>query len=301
MKEKVLITGGSGLIGGKLTRLLQSEGYEVSHLSRSVNSKYGVKTHVWDLKKMTIDKDALDDVNFIVHLAGIGITEKPWTNKFRLEIVRSRIDGITLLKNLIEEKNIKLKAFVSASGVNYYGSKTIINNVTEDFAPAEDFLAKTCVYWENYADKLADLTRVVKLRTGIVLDSNSGAYPKLSESFKYRMGAVLGSGKQYMPWIHIDDVCRMYLYALKNSEIKGSYNAVAPECPTNNDFSISLAKSLNKKMWLPSVPSTLLKIIFGDMADLFLYGNEVKADKIIESGFQFKYPKLKPCFEDLKS
>ena len=299
MKEKVLITGGTGMIGSRLTHLLIFEGYDVVHLSRSINSKLGVKTFEWNLKNKTIDTSALNGVDYVIHLAGAGISDKPWTNKYRKEIVTSRIDGISLIKDLIEEKSIKLKAFISASGVNYYGSKSIRNNVTEEDEAGDDFLARTCVYWENYADKLMPFTRVVKLRTGIVLDAKQGAYPKLSEPFKYGFGMALGSGEQYMPWIHIDDLCQMYLHAIKTDSMSGSYNACIPKTPTNMEFSKAISKTKNKRMWLPNLPSFIIKIIFGDMADLFLYGNECLPDKVIEAGFSFKYSKLKDALGEI--
>ncbi len=292
-KEIVIITGGSGLIGGHLTQLLQKEGFEVRHMSRSVNSKYGVKTFVWDLKQKTIDDNALKDVDYIIHLAGAGITDKPWTNKFRKLIVTSRIDGIPLIKNALLKLNHQPKAFISASGINIYGSQSILENVTEEFPAKDDFLAKTCVYWENYTDTLSDITRVVKLRTGIVLDKHQGALPKLSESFKYGMGAALGSGKQFMSWIHIEDLCQMYLFAIKNEHINGAYNACSDEKITNEQFSETLAQVIRKKMWLPKIPSWFLKVLFGDMADIFLYGNHCTSKKIQNEGFKFKYNQLK--------
>lgn len=299
MKKKVLITGGSGLIGSHLTRLLLSENYEVVHLSRSVNSKLGVKTYKWDIKEGYIDENAFEGVNYIVHLAGAGITDKPWTFKYRKEIVKSRIDGIPLIRSIIEKNNLKIDAFISSSGVNYYGSQSILDNVDESYPPGDDFLAKTCVYWENYADRLSDLTRIVKLRTGIVLDSKKGAYPKLSEPFKYGLGMPLASGTQYMPWIHIHDLCQLYLFAIENEKLKGNYNACAPEGITNQQFSLSLAKSFNKKLWLPKLPKFLLKVIFGDMGDIFIYGNNISSKKIQNEGFKFKYPKLELALQSL--
>lgn len=299
MKEKVLITGGSGLIGGNLTRLLQEEGYEVVHLSRSVNSKFGVKTYVWDIPNGTMDSSALVNVSYIVHLAGAGISDKPWSYKYRKEIVKSRIDGIPILLKAVQQQNSPLKAFISASGVNYYGSQSMDENISEDNTPGDDFLAKTCLYWENYADKFSDITRVVKFRTGIVLDSNKGAFPKISEPFKYGFGAVLGSGKQYMSWIHVDDICQMYLHAIQNSLVEGSYNACAPQATSNIQFSQTLSQVLKKKMWLPKIPSGVIKIIFGLMSDIILFGNHCPSDKIIKTGFKFKFTDLKAALNSL--
>ena len=297
--EKVLITGGSGLIGGALTKLLQQEGYEVVHLSRSKNSKHGVTTFVWDLKNKTIENGALRDVNYIVHLAGAGVSDKQWTYKYRKTIVKSRIDGIPLLLEAAKKESANLKAFISASGVNYYGSQSILKDLSEDTPPGDDFLAKTCVYWENYADKFLEITRVVKLRTGIVLDKAQGALPRLAEPIKYNFGAALGSGKQYMPWAHIEDIAGMYLFAIQNNQMKGAYNAVAPEKIKHKQFIRTIAKHLDKKLWLPNIPAFVVKMIFGLMADILLYGNHCSSQKIEQAGFSFKYRNFNEAVKSL--
>lgn len=291
-KEKILITGGGGFIGKHLTKLLIDEGYEIVHVSRTINSKAGVKTYVWDLKKKYIDPKALENVNYIIHLAGAGIADKPWTYKRKKEIVTSRIDGIPILLDEVKKQNAPLKAFISASGINYYGTKTLEKIYSENDQPGEDYLAQTCVYWENYADRFKDVCRVVKLRTGVVFAKNEGAIKKMSEPFKYGLGAAIGSGKQYMPWIHINDLCRMYLHAIKNSNLNGAYNACAPQHITNKELSYAIATSLNKKLWLPNVPAFMLKLIFGEMADMLLEGSKCSSDKIRSTGFEFNFQNI---------
>lgn len=295
-KEKIVITGGSGFVGKHLTKLLLSEGYYVVHLSRSVNSKAGVKTYEWNIKKKTVDVRALENASHIIHLAGAGVADKPWTYKRKLEIVKSRIDGIPVLLEAVQKNNIALKSFITSSGINYYGTKTSEHIYTESDQAGDDFLAKTCVYWENYADKFSPVSRVVKLRTGVVLDKNEGALVKMMEPFKYGLGAAIGSGQQYMPWIHVDDLCRMYLHAIKNTTLNGAYNACAPQHITNTDITKHIAKFLNKKLWLPNVPSFIMKLLLGDMAGILLQGSRCSCDKIISTGFVFEKDSLEKLF-----
>lgn len=288
VKEKILITGGSGFIGKHLTKLLIQEGFDVVHVSRTLNSKTGVKTFVWDFKRKYVDPKALENVSYIIHLAGAGIADKPWTYKRKKEIVTSRIEGIPILLEEVKKQNLPLKAFISASGINYYGTKTSEKIFTEDDSVGEDYLAQTCLYWENYADRFKEKCRVVKLRTGVVFGQHEGALQKMKEPFRYGLGTSLGTGSQYMPWIHIDDLCNMYLHAIKNN-IEGSFNACNPQHITNKELSIAIAKSLNKKLWLPNVPKFVLKLIFGEMADMLLEGSRCSSEKILSTGFEFKY------------
>jgi uncharacterized protein (TIGR01777 family) len=154
------------------------------------------------------------------------------------------------------------------------------------------------VEWEKSADLFKEICRVVKLRTGIVLDLNGGALPKMYSPIKWGIGSPLGTGKQYVPWIHIDDICAMYLFALKN-DIAGSYNAVAPEHATNEEFIRMVGKVSGHKIWMPKVPVFLLRFLFGEMSMIVLEGSRISSEKIIKEGFQFKFPELKKALEDL--
>ena len=184
---KVLITGGSGLIGNRITQLLLEKGVEVVHLTRHRNSKSGVKTYEWDWEKGTIDLKCFEEVTHIIHLAGAGIADKAWTTKRKRFLIRSRVHTTRLLFKHIEALD-KLESFISASGIGYYGARTTEEIFTAFSQPHDDFIAKCCIQWENAADLFKPYARVVKLRTGIVLDKNNGAIPKMSTSIKMGTG-----------------------------------------------------------------------------------------------------------------
>jgi uncharacterized protein (TIGR01777 family) len=296
---KVLITGGSGLVGSALTKRLLKEGIEVTHLTRTKNSKLGVKTYVWDWKKNYLEDNALEGVTHIVHLAGAGIAEKPWTMPRKRVIVKSRVLTARLLETEIRKAGHKLDAFISASGIGYYGAITTDEVYTETGPNGDDFVAECCLQWEDAANKFSDLSRVVILRTGIVLDKDGGAVAKIGSSIKRGIGAALSTGKQFMPWIHLDDMVEVYYQTLMNSEKKGCYNAVADEHIDNETFTIELADALRRRLWLPKVPAFVMKMIFGEMSEILLKGSRVSNEKLKATGFEFKYSKLRPALKSL--
>ncbi len=294
---KVLITGGSGLIGNRITQLLLGKGVEVVHLTRHRNSKSGVKTYEWDWEKETIDLKCFDKVTHIIHLAGAGIAERAWTTKRKRFLIRSRVHTTRLLFKHIEALE-KLESFISASGIGYYGARTTEEIFNASSQSHDDFIAKCCIQWENAADLFKPFARVVKLRTGIVLDKNKGAIPKMSTSIKMGMGAPLGNGKQYMPWIHIDDIANLYIYAL-TTEMNGVYNAVSSQHATNRELTQEIAAQFNKKIRLKKVPSLIIKTIYGEMADILLKGSRVSNDRLLKSGFKFQYSDLKNALQNI--
>jgi uncharacterized protein (TIGR01777 family) len=296
---KVLITGGSGLIGSRLTQKLKSEGVEVVHLTRYPNSKNGVKTYAWDWAKGQIDERCFEGVTHIVHLAGEGIADKPWTMERKRTIVKSRVLTARLIETKVRELNIPIEAFISASGIGYYGAITSETIFDEEGSRGDDFVAECCVQWEEAADKFNDLCRVVKLRTGVVLDNNGGAIPKMASPVKKGFGAALGKGSQYMPWIHHEDMVNIYLMALKNTKMSGVYNATSSVHTTNDAFTAALAKSMHKKIRLPHVPAFMMKLMFGEMAAILLEGSRVSNEKIKKEGFSFVYDDLDEALKNL--
>ncbi len=296
---KVLISGGSGLIGIELTKKLVQNGIEVTHLTRAKNSKAGVKTYVWDWKKNYLEDNALDGVTHIIHLAGAGIADKAWTMERKRLIVKSRVLTARLLLEKVKAQNIPLEAFISASGIGYYGATTSEKIYSETDERGSDFVAECCVQWENAADQFESICRVVKLRTGIVLDKNGGAVEKIAATIKKGIGAPIGTGKQYMPWIHIEDMVEMYYQSIFNNSISGVYNAVSSQHSNNIEFTDALASSLGKKLWLPKVPSFVIKLMFGEMAAIVLEGSRVSNSKILETGFEFKYNDLEQAMKSL--
>lgn len=298
MKEIVLITGANGLIAKELSQRLEKE-YTVRFLTRK---KQNANEFEWNVDAGTIDATALENVSHIIHLAGAGVAEKRWTEERKKEIISSRVGSAGLLLKTLQKKNQKLKSFVSASGINYYGTETTEKIFTEKDGPGHDFLSKVTIVWEQAADEFKNqrvAERVVKLRTGVVLSEKEGALKKMLPTIKAGIGSPLGTGKQYMPWIHIQDICSMYEFALKNSELDGAFNAVAPEHATNKDLTVQAAKVLKKPLFMPNVPAFVLKLLFGELSVAVLEGSRACSEKIQHAGFQFKFPDLKEALKDL--
>lgn len=287
----ILVTGGSGLIGSNLCNLLKSKGHSVFVLSRSKTKKRN--TFHWNIDKNYIDKEAIINTDYIIHLAGAGIADKRWTTARKKVLVDSRVKSTNLLFQKVKELNPNLKGFISASGIGYYGAITSEKTYFENDTPHNDFLSKICVLWEKETAKFNSLKiRTVIFRTGIVISKEGGALEKIIKPIKLGIGAALGTGKQYMPWIAMEDLCNMYLSAIENIEIEGIYNAVTPENITNTMFTKITAKTLKKTLWLPNIPAFILKILLGELAIILLEGSKVSSEKIKKTGFKFKYNSL---------
>jgi uncharacterized protein (TIGR01777 family) len=298
MKEVVLITGAGGMIAHELLKKIQND-YTVRFLTRK---KKRENDYEWDIKNQTIDESAFENISHIIHLAGANISEKRWTDERKKELISSRVDSAKLLSNIIRKKNIKLKSFISASGINFYGTKTTDKIFIETDPPGNDFLSEVVVLWERAADDFKEQNlaeRVVKIRTAVVLSEKDGALKKMIPTIKNYIGSPLGNGKQYMPWIHVKDICSIYEFALKNSNIYGAYNAVAPEHTTNENLTKKIAEVLKKPLFIPNVPGFVLKLIFGELANALLEGSGASAEKIQKESFQFEFPELKNALEDL--
>ncbi|MCT2564175.1 TIGR01777 family oxidoreductase [Chryseobacterium herbae] len=298
MKEIVLITGAGGMIARELSKKIEKD-YAIRFLTRKKKHENDFE---WDIKKGTMDESALENVSHIIHLAGANISEKRWTKERKQELISSRVDSAGLLLETVRKKNIKLKSFISASGINYYGTVTTDKIYTEDDAPGNDFLSEVVVLWERAADDFKEQNlaeRVVKIRTAVVLSKEDGALKKMLPTIQYGIGSALGSGKQYMPWIHIEDICSIYEATLNDSAMNGPYNAVSPQHTTNENLTKKIAEVLNKPLFMPNVPTFVLKLIFGELADALLEGSRASSQKIQDTGFQFKFPELKGALENL--
>lgn len=297
---KVLITGGTGLIGQHLCKALKDKGYKIALLSRSGKSITDIPTYFWDPEKKQIDKEAIETADFIINLAGANIGEKRWTPKQRKLIIDSRVKTTQFLFEKIKESKNVLKAFVSASATGYYGISPTDKIFRETDPPADDFLGNTCAKWEQAVDRFKELgIRTVKLRMGVVLTKQGGALAKMIVPVKLGLASTLGNGRQFLPWIHIDDLCAAYISAIENLQMNGAYNAVAPEHTTNNEFTRTLAQVMNKPFWFPGVPGIMIRIMLGKMSQVILKGNRVSSDKIIASGFKFRFPHLEGAIKDL--
>ena len=289
---KIVITGGTGLVGKRLTALLIERKHEVRILSRNPKDKNEFK---WDVSKGFVDEKAIENIDYIIHLAGAGIADKRWTKERKEVIVNSRVATANLLFNKIKEQKIALKGFISASGSNYYGAQTTEKIYKESAPVGTDFLGEVCRKWEAAAHQFKDLNiPVTILRTGVVLSKTGGALEKM----RTPIISPLGSGNQYMAWIHIDDLCNLYIKAVEE-DFEGVYNTVSPEFHTSRTFSKTLAKAI-KKPYLPiAVPGFLLKLVFGELAIILLHGSRLSSDKISKKGFIFKYQELASALKNL--
>ncbi|MGK7394987.1 MAG: TIGR01777 family oxidoreductase [Candidatus Cyclobacteriaceae bacterium M3_2C_046] len=300
MPKHVLITGGTGLIGSRLTDLLVKKGYDVAHLSRSKTGYERIKTYKWEISKNVMEPEALEKAEYVIHLAGANLSGQRWTESYKETILKSRTESSYLLFQKLQLIGHKIKAFIAASGISYYGADSGPQLVHEDYASGDGFLAYVTREWEKTVQKINKLDmRVVILRTGVVLSTRGGALEKLSIPVKLGLGAPLGSGKQYMSWIHLDDLCNMYIKAMEDSKLQGVYNAVAPQPVTNDTFTRTAAKVLGKPYFLPRVPSFAIKLAVGEMGSVVLGGNNVSSEKVESAGFKFQYEQLEPALRDL--
>ncbi|MEO1096639.1 MAG: TIGR01777 family oxidoreductase [Bacteroidota bacterium] len=300
MSKTVLITGGSGLVGSRITELLLEKGFKVKWLSRRSGKKGEVEVYPWDIEKGTIDVKCLDNTDYIIHLAGAGVADKKWTKERKKEILESRTHSTQLLKTTLASNPHNVKAFVSASAVGFYGWNSGGVWKKEESRFGDDFLATVTKAWEAEVDEMEKLgLRTVKLRIGIVLSEKGGALKEITKPIKLGAGAALGPGDQYMSWIHVDDLSNMFIHALENDKMTGIYNAVGPNPVMNKELSKQSAKVLGKPFFLPNVPGFVLKLMLGEMASMVLGGSRVSSEKIESTGFKYAFPELNPALEDL--
>jgi uncharacterized protein len=298
--SSVLITGGGGLIGRYLTSALLSEGYKVSHLSRNANQFGKVRVYRWNPGQNILDPAIFESVDYVIHLAGANIGEKRWTKIRKDEIVRSRVNSAKLIYKIVSENETRLKAFISASATGYYGSVTSEHIFSEQDVAGNDFLGTTCLKWEEAADLFQNSgIRTVKIRTAVVLEKRDSALSKLMLPAKFGFLVRTGNGRQYMPWIHINDLIRIYLKALEDQKITGAYNAVSPYHVTHNEFVITLSKVMNKPVLPVPVPSSILRLALGEMSDIVLKGSRVSSEKLIATGFKFRFNNLSDALDNV--
>jgi uncharacterized protein len=296
--KNILITGASGLIGTRLTAMLQQRGHQVSYLGRG--KKDGpVRSFTWSIDQRHIEANAFDGIDTIVHLAGAGVADKSWTAKRKEEIMNSRTHSTRLLYDELKKGGHQVTSFIGASGIAYYGVEESQKPHTEDELPASDFLAVVTQKWEEEEDRIGELMRVCKIRTGIVLSNNGGALPKLSLPVKLLVGAPLGTGDQMMNWIHIDDHCALYVRAIEDASMQGAYNGVSPAPVTNREFTKAIARTIRRPLWLPAIPAFVMKLLLADMAYIVLKGGAVSSAKVEREGFKFRFTELDKALDDL--
>jgi uncharacterized protein len=280
--------------------LLTEAGYEVAWLSRSSGTADKYKTYTWDIEGGVIQDGALEGLKAVVHLAGAGVADKRWTEARKKLILESRTKSTALLMEKLSGIGLKPKVFVGASAIGYYGADTGDAMVDEKSPAGDDFLAQVVKSWEASSAPIEGMgIRRVLIRVGVVLSNNGGALPQLLAPLKFGFGAPLGTGKQWMSWIHIDDLCRLFLEAIENTAYTGVYNGVSPSPVTNKEITKEAAKVLNKPLWLPPVPGFVLKVALGEMAQIVLGGSKISSKKAEEMGFKYDYTHLNSALKNI--
>jgi uncharacterized protein len=309
--QKILITGGTGMVGRALTAFLTGKGYEVIVLTRQKNqtsSNPKVRFAHWDVAAQTIDLAALQSADYIIHLAGAGVVDKPWTAAYKKEILDSRTQSSQLILDAVKDNKHNVKALISASAIGWYGadteeSKTNGGFVEIDAADVNNFLGNTCLQWEQSVEPAMALgIRLVKLRIGIVLSNEGGALAEFKKPIKLGVAGILGDGQQTVSWIHIADLCALFLYAIEQEKLQGVFNAVAPVPCTNKALTLCLANAMKGKFFIPMhVPKFVLKWMMGERSVEVLKSTTVNARKILEIGFQFQHDSIENAIDSFTS
>lgn len=294
----IVIAGGSGLIGQEITSALLKKNYEVRILSRSPESKKsmgGESYFKWDIKSQSIDESVFNNAECVINLTGENVADKRWTDNQKEKLLNSRIDSTNLLLEKLKNLNSKAK-FINASAIGFYGDTE--DKIVDETAPSgDDFLAGICQEWEK-AIKKSEYHPYIIIRIGIVLSLKGGALSKMLTPFKLGLGGALGSGQQYMSWIHIDDLVKIFLWAMESDTENQIFNAVAPNPVTNKEFTKTLGSAISRPT-IFNAPSMAIKLALGEMSTILLKGQRVSSQKLQDHGFKFEYQHLKNAFEEL--
>jgi uncharacterized protein (TIGR01777 family) len=302
--DSVIITGGTGLIGTALSKFLVSRGFEVIILSRNPkahrSSSPGISYAAWNIEEQSANEEAFQKAKYIIHLAGAGVADKPWTEKRKKEIIESRTKSSALLIKAISRIPNEIVSVVSASAIGWYNQNNPGLGIETD-PPGPGFLGETCSAWENSIQPVTALgKRLVILRTGIVLSNDGGAFPAFAKPVRYGIAGILGTGKQMISWIHIEDICRLYMEAMLNPSWSGIYNAVSPNPVNNRNFTIELAKKMKGSFFIPiPVPDFIIRLMLGDRSEEVMKSSNISANKLKQQGFQFIYPAIDAAFREL--
>lgn len=294
----ILVTGATGLIGSELCQRLEREGHSLTILSRRPLNQPGRRAFVWDPVAGPPPSDSLNGIDAVIYLAGESVAGGRWTEAKKRRIRDSRVLGVRNLINGISLNTSRPAVFISASAVGFYGDRgeEILDELS---APGTGFLSEVCVEWESAANHAESLgLRVVCVRTGLVLSASGGALAAMKRPFKLALGAILGDGSQWMPWIHIEDIVGLYLHALLKESITGAVNGCAVDAARNSEFTRALARALARPSFLVA-PSFALKLILGEMSEIVLMSDRVIPRRAMETGFQFRHLELTAALEDL--
>jgi uncharacterized protein len=304
--KTILITGGTGLVGKALAEKLWAKNYKVIILSRAKRidkDNKNIEYAVWDVKNYTIDADAVLKADAIIHLAGAGVMDKKWTDAYKKEIEESRTISSKLIVDTLKNNTHKVKTIISASAIGWYGADKIDNHFFAEDEKADDqYLGIVCKKWEDSITAASALgIRVCKMRTGIVLSKLGGAYVEFRKTLVFGIASILGNGKQMISWIHIDDLCNQFIFALENEKMEGAYNTVAPSPMSNKALTLAIAKVMCPKFFIPTyVPTFILKIMLGARSIEILKSATVSCKKIEQAGYTFLYPTVTKAINNLE-
>lgn len=310
MQQTILLTGGTGMIGSALAKLLVQKGYRVIILSRKIpkiQQQQGIRYALWDVDQQQADVQAIREADHIIHLAGAGVVDKKWSTAYKKEIIDSRVNSSKLLIDTLSTHANVVKSVISASAIGWYGAdheNTDSGMGFNETDPVDNsFLGQTCRLWEESIEPVTALgKRLTKFRIGIVLSNDGGALPEFKKPVRFGIAAILGNGKQVVSWIHIQDLCRMFIHALENESIHDVYNAVAPTPVTNKTLTLGVAAGLRGKFFIPvHVPAFVLKLMLGNRSIEVLKSATVSCKKIRETDFVFLYPSIEAALQNLSA
>jgi uncharacterized protein len=304
MESTILIAGGTGLIGQRLSEILKQMGYNVLHLSRKANLNAPFPAYFWNPSTGEIDETAIAKADYIIQLAGAGVADGRWTNARKQLIIDSRVQSNDLIANTLRQYPNKVKAYIAASAIGFYGNRVAKELLNEDASAGTGFLTESTMAWEKAIESVTQKyqnkqVRGVTIRVGIVLSTKGGALPKMMLPFWVRMGNWFGDGQQILSWIHIDDICQMFVKAVQDAKMSGIYNGVAPAPVSNKAFIQTIGEVKGGWHFYLPVPAFLLRLGLGEMADVVLNGNKVSSQKIENQGFKFQYRTIEKALNHL--
>ena len=305
--QTVLISGGTGMVGRQLTKHLLKKGYQVIILTRKIpflkDANPNISYALWNVADQTIDSEAVQKASYLIHLAGAGVVDKKWTKVYKDEIANSRTQSSALIIKALSNHTHSIKTIISASAIGWYGEDPSPNakGFVEIDLAAKGFLGETCKKWEQSIEPVEKMgIRLVKLRIGIVLSNGGGALAEFKKPIQFGVAGILGTGNQMVSWIHIDDLCRLFIEGIENEQLAGTYNAVAPLPVSNKELTIELAHQIKGKFYIPlHVPKFILKIMMGERSIEILKSTTVNCEKIKKTGFTFLYPSIKAALHQL--
>lgn len=298
--KTVLITGGTGLLGKRISFLLEQKGYKIRHLSRSENLDADYPAYQWNPLTQTIDLRAFDDIYGLIHLAGANIADARWTNKQKKIILESRIKSSQLLVDSLQKIKNKPAVVVGCSAIGYYGNTSTTIPLTENAPLGNDFMSEVCQKWESSIAPIRQLgIRTPIIRVGIVLSTQGGALQQLNKSYPFHLGTYFGNGQQYYSWIHLDDICHIFIKALEDKNMSGIYNGTSPFPATNKTIAHAIAQVYKQKTLIVPIPRLVAQLLMGEMSAIVLNSTPVIPQALQELNYSFLFSDLGSALKDI--